>query len=108
MQENNKSNIMGTIIDSSNFLFGNSGKKIKIVALIEFVLAAIGTVIYFFQVAEYNGAIGFAILVVGLLGSYVVCLIMTAFGELVENSYIIAGKAPAKTAEGESDELPEL
>ena len=99
---------MGTITDASNFLFGNSGKKIKIVALIEFVLAAIGFVIYFFEVAKYDGAIAFAILLSGLLGSYIVCLIVTAFGELVENSYIIAGKASAPAKAAETDDLPEL
>lgn len=68
----------------------NPGGKLKIIASVFFVLELIGSIIGAIAAMYEDVIIGIIILVAGVFVSYLMNVGMYAFGELVENSTIIA------------------
>ena len=91
-------------------MFKNPGQKLKSYAAVIFVIIVIISIIFAFAVSAYKdySYYGvkypelaktkfhpiplFAILIGGIGGGYLSCLMLSGFGELIENSGIIAGK----------------
>ena len=66
-------------------LFGNPGRKIKVVSFVWFILEVVASVIGgFVMIAEEEAFAGLLIIILGVGVSYLFTLIMYAFGELVE------------------------
>ena len=109
---NNKNNVKfdkSTLDSAVDFLFSNPGKKINILAYICFALAALGSIIMFINFIEYEAELGFAILIGGILGQYVISLFLVGFGDLVEKTSANARSVSLISGEENNiDELPEL
>lgn len=75
-------------------MFDKAGSKIRRLAMVLFVIFIIGTVILAFVHGDSETSFSFRkyilTLAVGGVGSYVSCLLLSAFGELVENVGVIA------------------
>ena len=75
-------------------MFNNIGSKIKTIAVVFFTLEMIGVIISALASLFAGGAEGFIIgviiFVVGFMCAYLSVMLIYAFGELVENSAIIA------------------
>lgn len=75
-------------------MFNNIGSKIKTIAVVFFTLEMIGIIISAFAALFAGGSEGFIlgaiIFVVGFMAAYLSVVLIYAFGELVENSAIIA------------------
>lgn len=79
-------------------MFRNIGNKIKIAARIAALVEIIFCVVFGFVLlvsVESMALTGFLIMTVGSLISWLSSLILYGFGELVENSMILAGKKNA-------------
>lgn len=74
-------------------MFSNIGSKIKAVAVAISVLGIAASVIYGGVVAYKEQTLyGVLIIILGSLGSWLSCLTLYGFGQLVENSDKIVGK----------------
>lgn len=88
-------------------MFGNPGRKLKVVAIVVFIAAIVLTFVLAFEYGietttnwryyggyydekELNAPVFFGILVGGFIFSYVNFLVVYWFGELIENSGIVA------------------
>ena len=86
--QNKKGNMEG------NVMFKNPGEKLQILANIFFVLNLISLLILAFVFgwdrhrfySDFRPVVFFTLIIVGPIISYVECLAMYAFGELVDNS----------------------
>lgn len=66
-------------------LFGNPGRKIKVVSFVWFILEVVVSVIGgFVMIAEEEAFAGLLIILLGVGASYLSTLVLYAFGELVE------------------------
>ena len=67
-------------------MFENPGGKIKVIAIIAFIIECIGAFIVGISASASNpgGLIGILIIIGGILASYVLNLFFYAFGDLVE------------------------
>ena len=87
-------------------MFDNIGGKIKTLAEVVFVLNIIATFILAICAAVFSYELGFLwfliVMVSGIVLAYVSVLIFYAFGELVENSTIIAKNIEKKSCSKES------
>lgn len=85
--------------------FGNIARKIKIVALVTTILGIVGSVISGL-ILIFTGAflIGLITAVVGALSTWIGSFVLYGFGELVENSSILA-QSVKQPAEPESEDL---
>ncbi len=103
-------------------MFKNPGGTIKVFAIIFFILMALGSFIGGIVLwSDYENGV-FALLTLGgPLFSYLICLFLYGFGELIENTAILvkqgekqakaqheAPKAPDTKAPIPADELPNL
>ena len=82
-------------------MFKNIGKKIKVLAVVFCVLGIIGSLIAGGTLLDGWGteAIGAAIMIGGSLLSWISSFVLYGFGELVDNSTIIANSIKEKTYE---------
>ena len=65
-------------------MFNKSGRKIKALAIILFAVSVIGSFIIFVDKAHYSS--GWLILIpVSIFLSYLICLLIYAFGDMCEN-----------------------
>lgn len=88
-------------------LFGNSGKKIKVIALILFLLEIIASIIGFAVLSRETESFAWLLLIpVAILIAFVMNIVLYGFGEIVDNS-IHTNKTTA-ASEGKFDNLPEL
>lgn len=71
-------------------MFNNVGEKIKVIAVLGFVLGIIATIIGAIVAIGTSFLSAIGILIFGFFGSYLSVVVIYAFGELVENSTIIA------------------
>lgn len=76
------------------FDVSSTGSKVRLIATIYFILSEIGLFIggIFFCINYFDSDFGmyFLMLIIGSIISYVTYVFLSAFGELVENSSIIA------------------
>lgn len=77
-------------------MFENIGRKIKGVAQFITLLGIIVSIMFFLSLIEDNTVIAFAVLIVGCVGSWLSSLLLYGFGQLIENTDIIAGKQVSK------------
>lgn len=75
-------------------MYNNVGKKIKIIAIVFAILGVVASIIFgcmFFSLP--NGAlVGFLILVLGSIASFVLSLFSYGFGQLIESIHNIERK----------------
>ncbi len=73
-------------------MFENIGGKIKGLASVVCILGIIGSVISGISIIDYDGLSGFLIMVLGSVFSWAGSFVLYGFGQLVDNSDIIAGR----------------
>lgn len=71
-------------------MFNNIGSKIKVIAIIFFTLEMLGIIISSLVVLGESFLMGGVVFVGGFMAAYLSVVLIYAFGELVENSAIIA------------------
>lgn len=82
-------------------MFKNCGPKIKILATVFFILGVVGSLIGGLTIFDYDEGTGLVLILGGSLFSYISSLMLATFGEIAENTAIIAkntqnlGVAPA-------------
>ena len=87
-------------------MFNNCGPKIKMIANVFFILGAIGSFVGgVILLDEADEGLGIAVMLGGILVSYIMSLMLATFGEIAENTSIIAkntqnqSTAPAAAAQ---------
>ena len=91
-------------------MFKNIGGKIKGVAQFVTWLGIMASVVIFLILKNDNVLLGFVLLIVGCVGSWLSSLCLYGFGQLIENSDIIAESSKQRQlseSEDDSDTIDE-
>ena len=90
-----------------NNLFKNSGKSIKSLAIISYILEVIGAIVSFIIIAidDYN-AIWLLCIPAAFVVGYLPNLLLYSYGSVVENTEIIAKSTKEKSSDVDRYELP--
>ena len=89
-------------------MYDNIGGKIKGLAKVSFILAAIAEVITgiaLMATSEYLVGYGLLVMVVGPIVAWISSWLLYGFGQLIENSDIVAGRKKA-SSENHNEQIP--
>ena len=87
-------------------MFNNISKKIKILSYVCTIVGILCSFIFGFVLLKSKNYMGIAVIILGSFVSWVASFTLYGFGQLIENTDVIANRRSTTTADANEDAIP--